>query len=531
MTALTDLQVAEGLVDRNPAEALRLTSRVLAKAQKENQLELALETHLVRGKVFSRQGEFSEGLAEQMEALRLAQQIPDQAMEARCHKEIGWSQGELGNHVQAMESLEHSLKQFRLFKNEALAAQVQHHMGVVWGRIGEHGKGLHLIEAALPQLLAQPDASHYGLALSNRVWLQLEQLASKDEKLARTGLEKTLSQLDQALNIAYKLEDKHLERQTLLVRAKAFNQASKAADAQFVLEQVLKQAKAARDIQTQMLALWDLAISYQGMGHLGRALEPLLEALKLAQGHKHYQLPQLHLLLSQLYEQSHDPVEALRHFKVFYQLSQKTSSSLQEQRQLEELKNQIENLGQELQQQRREIEELTLHNRQLSLQAKTLERQATQDALTGLSNRFYLEHRLEQVLQQGRSAAIVMVDIDHFKTIIQRFGRTISDTVLKTVAQLLRLQCRDSDVIARLGGEEIAIMLYQADPRQAHEACERMRQGVEQHNWTTVQDQLGVTISLGYALAFQGNDVIQEADGYLLEAKNLGGNRVYPARK
>lgn len=532
MTALNELQIAEGLVDRDPVEALRLIDRVAAKAQKDNQPGLALESHLLRGKVLTRQGCFAEALTERMEALRLAQSLPDRNKEAGCLQQIGEDQERLGQPVAAMGSFEKSLKLYRLLKQEAQAAQVQVQMGMLWGHIGETAKGLSLVEASLPVLAAQPNTPVYALALGGRVGLKLERFAAGAEKPTRSSLDGFLAQIEQAQGIAQAHEDKHLERQLLLVRAKAFTLGGKAADAQFVLEQLLKQARAAKDHHTQLLALQALAQSHQGLGHHDRALEVLLEALKLAQQHKYPQLAQVHLLLSQVYEQSQDLVEALRHVKVFYELSQKESGpALQERLEVEELKRQLGLLQQELQQGRKQLEELSLHNRQLDLKAKTLEHHASREALTGLANRYHFERSLAQSLETRQGVVVAIADIDRFKEVNKTFGRAIGDKVLSCVAQLIQQQARGEDLVAHLSGEEFGLLLYGTDTQHAQIACERMRQAIEGFDWAQVEPGLRVTISLGYALAFDGNNVLEEAHGYLLEAKAMGYNRVYPARK
>lgn len=168
-------------------------------------------------------------------------------------------------------------------------------------------------------------------------------------------------------------------------------------------------------------------------------------------------------------------------------------------------------------------------------QEQELRHLATTDALTGLPNRRYFMERLEQEWSRlhrfGGHAAIMMLDLDHFKQINDNFGHGVGDQVLKAFAEVLRLAIRRMDVPGRLGGEEFAVILPGALLDGARNLAERVRQAVMAME---VRDALGelvpVRVSIGLS-SFQPEAPCSEAlltrvDEALYRAKTMGRNRV-----
>ena len=168
-------------------------------------------------------------------------------------------------------------------------------------------------------------------------------------------------------------------------------------------------------------------------------------------------------------------------------------------------------------------------------QEQELRHLATTDSLTGLPNRRYFMERLEQEWSRlhrfGGQAAIMMLDLDHFKQINDSYGHGVGDQVLKAFAEVLRLAVRRMDVPGRLGGEEFAVILPGAQLDGARNLGERVRRAVME---MPVQDALGqpvrVTVSVGIA-SFEPEAACAEAlltrvDEALYRAKTMGRNRV-----
>jgi diguanylate cyclase (GGDEF)-like protein len=167
-----------------------------------------------------------------------------------------------------------------------------------------------------------------------------------------------------------------------------------------------------------------------------------------------------------------------------------------------------------------------------------LERLARQDPLTRLYNRRYLEENLEREFAASKRynfpLSIAMVDIDHFKEINDAFSHQIGDDVLRLVGQILESNCRGVDFAARYGGEEFVLVFPQTDLTGALVACERVRQRVESHNWSSIHPHLKVTISIGVSsdpTLPNHEKLLAAADEQLYAAKRAGRNRVFPAAK
>jgi diguanylate cyclase (GGDEF)-like protein len=159
---------------------------------------------------------------------------------------------------------------------------------------------------------------------------------------------------------------------------------------------------------------------------------------------------------------------------------------------------------------------------------------ASTDPLTGLPNRRYFEEYVE-LLGRGRRAAdaigILMVDVDRFKVLNDRFGHAVGDVVLRAIGRAIASTVRDLDVPARFGGEEFVILLRNPSPDVALEVGERIREAVERIDLRDVG--VGpVTVSVGASVSRDGEAVaslVERADHALYRAKRYGRNRVEAA--
>ncbi|AHK78513.1 hypothetical protein M911_04160 [Ectothiorhodospira haloalkaliphila] len=171
--------------------------------------------------------------------------------------------------------------------------------------------------------------------------------------------------------------------------------------------------------------------------------------------------------------------------------------------------------------------------RDISLQKRyetELHRQAFEDTLTAIPNRRHFESVLEKELQRaeryGHPFSVMLLDVDHFKSLNDRFGHEVGDEVLYALAQRLDQCRRASDTLARWGGEEFIALLPEILLDQAIQAAEGMRRRIEDEPFKTVGR---VTISLGVAQFFPGEtmrDLIRRADQALYQAKSQGRNQV-----
>ncbi len=162
-------------------------------------------------------------------------------------------------------------------------------------------------------------------------------------------------------------------------------------------------------------------------------------------------------------------------------------------------------------------------------------RLAVTDALTGLFNRRHFNQQLEENVSRAarydEPLALIFLDVDHFKSVNDRFGHHAGDRCLQALARTLRENVRDSDQIARIGGEEFAVLLIRADRELALSIAERLRDRID--DLIIEEDPplpVDLTASLGIAFFREDGDdprsLMRSADRALYTAKRLGRNRV-----
>lgn len=165
---------------------------------------------------------------------------------------------------------------------------------------------------------------------------------------------------------------------------------------------------------------------------------------------------------------------------------------------------------------------------------RKLRRLATVDSLTGLFNRHHGSHLAEKEIARFQrtecQVAFMLLDVDHFKSINDRYGHDVGDTVLTEIGHLIPSQLRTQDLVARWGGEEFLVILPGTGMNSALASAERMRSALRSHDWKAAAGvAMDVTISVGVSELSEGDDmlsVIRRADQALYRGKAGGRNRV-----
>ena len=160
---------------------------------------------------------------------------------------------------------------------------------------------------------------------------------------------------------------------------------------------------------------------------------------------------------------------------------------------------------------------------------------AETDALTGLSNRRAFDDRLRRLVREagaeGSPVALILIDIDHFKLVNDRFGHPVGDALLRRTSSTLTASLGDRGRVARFGGEEFAIALCKVNRAEAVELADSLRKAVAAQSFAlrTSGTKLGdVTVSVGLAMLRSGEDeasLVERADAALYRAKQEGRNR------
>jgi diguanylate cyclase (GGDEF)-like protein/PAS domain S-box-containing protein len=168
----------------------------------------------------------------------------------------------------------------------------------------------------------------------------------------------------------------------------------------------------------------------------------------------------------------------------------------------------------------------------LEWRTRELEAMAYLDPLTRLSNRRHIELKVRQAIQEsdefGKSVGLLMIDIDHFKEVNDRFGHMTGDVVLKTVADTILHSLRPGDSAGRWGGEEFLVVAMDVDLKELEAIGERLRKLIPTSETQLQNHSINVTASIGGTLMVprQSSDVVlARADELLYQSKSLGRNR------
>jgi two-component system, cell cycle response regulator len=167
----------------------------------------------------------------------------------------------------------------------------------------------------------------------------------------------------------------------------------------------------------------------------------------------------------------------------------------------------------------------------LRVERDSLRRDAQTDPLTGLLNRRSLEATISQRCQARDRFGVLFMDLDHFKSINDRFGHDMGDKVLAAVAEVIRVGLRPGDVVGRYGGEEFIAVVAGAGPESARLVAERLRRAVEEMSLPllgpkAVSISIGTTVFDPRQVDETAKELVHRADLALYAAKRAGRNRV-----
>ncbi|HEU4531494.1 MAG TPA: sensor domain-containing diguanylate cyclase [Steroidobacteraceae bacterium] len=218
-------------------------------------------------------------------------------------------------------------------------------------------------------------------------------------------------------------------------------------------------------------------------------------------------------------------------------LAEQVALALDDARAFEDLETYRRRLEERVTERTRELEQANREKERLIAalgeRSRKLERESQEDPLTGIANRRCFSQRLAAEIDVARAVGqpltLAVADLDHFKVVNDALGHAIGDEVLRQSASLMRHLCRSTDLVARIGGEEFALILPGMGREAALAFCENLRHRVEAHDWRNVHPGLRVTLSIGlwqWDGTVDDAELLQAADTQLYEAKRTGRNRV-----
>ena len=177
------------------------------------------------------------------------------------------------------------------------------------------------------------------------------------------------------------------------------------------------------------------------------------------------------------------------------------------------------------------IKTLEEEGQKLRSRLEEVQAQAITDALTGLPNRAAYERRIQEEYARwkrfGKPLTMLVWDIDHFKRINDSFGHSAGDKTLRVIGKTLASKVRETDFVARFGGEEFVMLMPGSDKDQVGRVANQIRESVAEKPFHAGPKRIPITISCGYSQFSQGDepeDVFKRADDALYEAKQAGRN-------
>ena len=182
---------------------------------------------------------------------------------------------------------------------------------------------------------------------------------------------------------------------------------------------------------------------------------------------------------------------------------------------------------------REELEESKRTTSKLTQLLEQVESKAMIDPLTQVFNRGTYNMEIAQMIKEFKRyknpAALIIIDIDHFKIFNDDYGHKAGDAVLTLVASVIKGAVRDTDMVFRYGGEEFVVLLDNLDLKNALTVAEKVRAQIESHHLTNKANVLNVTVSIGLSCFKEGDieaSIFERADKALYQGKQNGRNRV-----
>lgn len=433
---------------------------------------------------------------------------------------------DLGDYPRALSHLFEAQQELANAPDCPVEARCAHVEGLVRSRLDEFDLARASFKRALALRRESRDKAGAAMTLNSLgvVHLRLAQLACTDTRKARTEFERAFQYFRKARELASRQGDDRLILLTEINIAGALGGLGSYNEA---LDRFLAQRSTARalgDRHNESLILSNAGEAARRSGQLDRARTLGEEALAIAQTtSSKVREREAQLQLSLTCEAMGDYAAALSHYKIHHALEREMDAA--------EARNVIQ--AQAL---RCAVEKAQREAALLRRENRVLECQAHQDALTGLANRRAFDDALARRVAESRETsaalAVVAFDLDHFKSINDRYTHAAGDAVLRDAASVLRAHCRTSDLAARIGGEEFVLLLPGADREAACAVAERVRAEVASRDFAALAPGVRVTLSAGVAVLENhggADELLRAADAALYRAKGEGRDRVCAA--
>lgn len=556
--AAAALALARALRNQDPARGAALAAQAAEQALSLGEAGLQAQALAVQGHCLRNAGELAAAARTGRRALELFARLPAeralQLQQSQALSHLGISLCLLGRHEAALTEFEAARGLSREIGDRTGEADAMMNIAIVANQLGDDERAIALGEQVLPLYEALDDTYHMASVLNNRAYAHvcLARRLGEAGRSAESTLHgrSAIALLERALPLAEREADPAFTVICMDTLSAALRGLGEWARARDHLQEQLRLARLLPGRRMEAVTLGTLGEVLRRQGALEEARQTLEAAdrlcaeLQLAETHAQI-LEQLSATLEALGR----PAEALALHKRFHALAlEHRSQAAASQLQLLEARLQLERSEAELALAREREQTLAALNTRLvaadeqrgALLAE-LERLSLEDGLTEIANRRAFDQRLhlevERALRHGGPLALALIDVDHFKQINDGHSHGVGDTVLRRVAQALRQALRATDLPARFGGDEFALLLPDTGPTQALALADKLCQQVAAQDWAALAPALRVSLSIGVAVLTREFDtgpqahaeapaaLLRGADAALYQAKAAGRNR------
>jgi diguanylate cyclase (GGDEF)-like protein len=512
---LSGLLVCRGYIDETAGRhdsALADYSAAAQAALDGKDRSAYAQARVLRGEVQHVRGEYAAALQDMQEAYRIYVELRNDAQQRYVLNGIAnlYSDARVGQYAQALDYYRQLLRANEAAGNEAGIATAHFNIASTLERIDDLPGSVAGFEDALARYRALGDET--SVAQTQRA------MAVVLVKLGRAG--EALPRLQQALAYGRSQDDAELQARVRVTLGSALRALERDADALRELDQARAHYLRSKNARFLEFIEKERALALSSLGNWRDAYAALLAHVEHGR---------------RLYEQLDEELTSRLRVQFDSQRKEQENLALQRENDLRrdalaaqvrigDLQRQVIALAGLL------IALLGAWGSRTYLRARQMRRLALTDELTGLPNRRSVlesaSRALQQARERGHSAAVALLDIDHFKSINDRLGHDVGDVVLREVAKVASANAGPGNVAGRLGGEEFLIVIGNAD-ESARARAEIIRCAIESLRLESVAPGMRVTASLGVAKL--ENDVavaVKQADDALYRAKREGRNRV-----
>jgi diguanylate cyclase (GGDEF)-like protein len=493
-------------------EALALYDQSVSTATTSKDDEMLANALYLRGFMRSLQGDYAQGLSDLRNSQQLFEKLSMPLYVLTTTDGIATTYSRMGDHLQAREIYKSALSAQTAQGLTREQAVTEHNIGRVSEKLADWAEARRAYESSL--------TLSRGLGYQRGEAYALRGLASVE--LGQGKPRDAIGFLDEASALQVKTPDARLGALISLSRARALREFGEVAAARLLLSQALDAFRKGNAQGELVLTYEQLAATDATLGDWRRAFQWQEAAKTISEKMLRTQVDRNFAALKVEF----DTATREKEYTALLRASQATQLALEQTKRARNLQVVVFTLAILL---ATLLGILAFHHNRNSKRMRTL---ALTDELTGVPNRRSVLSMLPAVLQAigGHTSAALLVDIDHFKRINDRFGHGTGDRVLKLVADRLRSSLQAPEFFGRIGGEEFLIVIPAVDMRNAVSRAESLRQNISTIDITQLIPEIGgITVSIGIAVSRPDDTVstiLQRADTALYRAKGAGRNRV-----